>query len=509
MILMVLGSILNAQEDVLCRSCLCVKKEPLLLASSSSQDDNKDDKKEKNPEKDIYQWFKTYSEVVGLVEKKAFRSVDFSDFIQDSLKSAVSQVDAHSAFFTRDSYKTAMESATGEFSGIGISIIGKSPDDEALTIIDVVQPGPAQKAGLQANDKIVEVDGKKLKGMTTDEATSKLKGKIGTEVKIKVVRNKKPLEFAITRDIIKDQTSSCYHFPDHGIYYLSLKMFAENSAQQMSELLHKANAGKCKGIVLDLRRNPGGTLDSAIEMAGLFLEKGAMVALTKNKFGMRVAEYRTKTEPVLKSDVPIFILIDNFTASAGEILAGCLQYHSIKNFEDKNAKKNKRLMIFLVGVPTFGKGSVQEVIPISNGCALKLTTMLYYLPDEKLIQARGIEPDFLIKPRMIPSDELKWVSEMYGKESSLKHYITAEEVENPGKKPEEKKKEDEKEKSWEEKHREALLSDIQVQTCVNMINMLDNSRKNAPKMVKNRDKALSFLKQHYMTDNPVQVVKIK
>lgn len=492
-------------------------------------------------EKDIYLWFKTYSEVVSLAEKKAFRSVDFSKFIQGSLKTAVAEVDAHSAFLNKESYKAAMETTSGEFSGIGVSIISKTPDDDALVIIDVIPGGPAEKAGLRSGDKIVEADGNKFKGLSSDEAINKLKGKAGSYIKIKIIRNKKPLEMKVKRDIIKDQSSICYLFPKHHVYYFSLKIFTENAAAQMSELLQIANAGKCKGIVLDLRRNPGGILQSAIEMSALFVDKNSLIAVTKDNKRKVVDKYFTSTEPVLKTDVPVFVLIDNFTASAAEILAGSLRHHSMQSYE-KKGKKGRNLLVFLVGTTTFGKGSVQEVIPISNGCALKLTTMLYYLPDDLSIQATGIEPDFLIKPKFVPVDELRWINEMYGKESSMKHHITSKEA--TGKESEKDKKEvkktkdddessvldevefdleaahrkgiddeddkkDDSPQKWEERQKEALGHDVQVQAAVNLISMLAMARKCDASLVDTREKALVFLKKHYVTDDKVEVEKVK
>lgn len=477
-------------------------------------------------EKNIYQWFKTYSEVVGLVEKRAFRTVDFAKFIQNSLKAAAAEVDAHSAFLTKKSYQSAMESTAGEFSGIGVSIMSKALEDEALLIIDVIQQGPADKAGVQSGDKIVEVNGDKIKGLSSDDAIEKLKGKPGTEVKIKIVRNKKPLEIKVIRDMVKDQNSLCYYFKAQNIYYLSLKMFTEDAAGQIATLLHKANEGKCKGLVLDLRRNPGGTLQSAIEMAGLFLEKQSLVTVTKDRNRAVVEKYFTSSSPLLKTDVPIFILIDNFTASAAEIIAGALRYHSIQGGKDK---KNSNLQVFLVGINTFGKGSVQEVMPISNGCALKLTTMLYYLPGDHSIQATGIEPDFLVKPKILPVEEMRWISEMYGKESSLKRHITV--LEATGKPaPEDKKaattdapsatgadddddqalaKVPEKAKNMEERIKEELGGDVQVQAAINMINLLDFARRCDPKIVNTRQKAYQFLKQQYITDDKIEVVQVK
>ncbi len=474
----------------------------------------------KDQEKDIYQWLRTYAEVISTVQDKAIRGTNFKEFIEHSLKAAAGNIDSHSAFLDEKAYSAIIESASGEFSGIGISIISKPPEDDALVIIDVVPGGPAEKAGVKAGDKIVEVSTTKLRGLSSDEVINKLKGSIGSSVMIKVLRNKKPMEFTLTRDTIKDQNSMCYFFKDQNIYYLSLRMFCEPVADQIRKLLEKANTGKCKGLVLDLRRNPGGVLQSAVEMAGLFLKKRSLVAVTKNKGGDVVDKYYTARNPVLSSSTPIFILIDNFTASAAEILAGALRYHAMQAQES-----GKPLMVFLVGTPSFGKGSVQEVIPISNGCALKLTTMLYFLPGDLSIQATGIEPDFVIKPKIVPHDELKWVNEMYGKETSLKHHITVKEATGvePVKTEEEKKAEAAKkaavsgeektagaepEKSFEEKQQEALMEDVQIQAAVNMINVFTLAKKAEPKKMKTRKDALGVLKQHFMTDDKTQLEKV-
>jgi carboxyl-terminal processing protease len=415
-----------------------------------------------------------------------------------------------------------MESTSGEFSGIGVSIMGKNPDDDILPIIEVIVGGPAQKAGIKSGDKVIEVNGEKLRGLTTDEVINKLKGKVGSEVALKIVRDKKPIDFKVKRDIIKDQTSQCYLFKAQNIYYLSLKVFAETSAKQMSELLQKANAKACKGIILDLRHNPGGTLNAAIDMASLFLEKGSLVVVTKNKKLEVVEKYSTKTEPLLNSDIPIFVLIDNLTASASEILAGALRYHSEKSYETSK-KKGRKFLVFLLGIQSFGKGSVQEVIPISNGCALKLTTMMYELPGDNSIQAKGITPDFVFKPRFVPVDEMKWIEDLYGKETSLKHHISAEEAQGKPaldkekvkaeklkeQKEKEKKEEEYTPEEWEKKRQEALAHDAQIAAAVNMISWLDFARKLQPTLVDSRQKALSFIKERYLTDDTVVLEKVE
>lgn len=485
--------------------------------------------KKSNPvdeERHTYQWIKTYGEVLGMVKKRGWRHADVEKFVQDSLKFGISRVDAHSAFFAPDSFLAAKESASGEFPGVGISIIGKTLDDDVLVIVDVVEGGPAFKAGMKSGDKITEVDGFKLKGLSSDEVINKLKGKVNTTVVVKYLRNKKPCETTLTRDIIKDQQSFAYYFKEQKVYYVSLRLFADNTADQVSDLLKKANAGECRGIVLDLRRNPGGVLDSAIDMAGLFLAKKSLVVSTKKSDGRVVSEYYTSVDPLLKMDIPVVVLIDNFTASAAEILAGVLQHYSQKSYEKEKGAAHK-VMVFLVGTGTFGKGSVQEVIPISNGCALKLTTMLYYLPGDVSIQAVGIQPDFVVKPKFIPTEEMKWVLDMYGKETSFKGHITTGEVKGVGKEPaeqpkasaqdksdseegEEKKPNgDEPEKNWEERHKEAITGDNQIQAAVNIINLLSFAREHAPRLIKTREKALEFLKKHYISDDLKEIEKIR
>jgi len=479
-------------------------------AESNLLDANHTLKSKDEQEKEIFQWFRTISEVVHLISKKHYKEIDFPSFIQNALKAAVPNTDPHSSFFSKKSYQSAMESTSGEFSGIGVSIMSKAPEDDFLMIIDIIQGGPSDKAGLKGGDKIVEIDNESLKGLSSDEVINKLRGKIGTSVKIKIIREKKPLEFTVKRQMIKDQSLLCYNFKNQNVYYISLKIFAENTTQQTAKILKKANS-QCKGIIIDLRRNPGGILDSAVDMASLFIEKGSLVVSTKDKNQAIISSYHTKTNHVLNSNIPIFILIDNFTASASEILAGCLQHYSEQN--------QKNLSVFLVGTKTFGKGSVQEVIPISNGCALKITTMLYYLPNNISIQAKGIEPDFVVKPKTIPEKEIKWVKELYGEETALKHHITSEEAEGkltqPKKQPTSKEEDEENEskeemaKNWEERHRKAIGQDVQIQACVNMINMLNIARQTAPTNVDTRQKALAFLKKNYLTDNEVELVQVK
>jgi carboxyl-terminal processing protease len=491
-------------------------------------------KPDENSEEKKYGWIKTTADVIGMVEDRGFRQVNFSDCIQDALKAYLARIDSHTRFFTAEGAQSVRETASGKFSGIGVSITSKALEDDSLVLVDVIEGGPAHKAGMQVGDKIFEVDGVKLQGLSSDESIGKIKGEQGSWVKLKIVRGKKPLEVKVKRDIVKDNASSCYYFKDQGIYYLTLKIFSEPAAQQMKSLLVKANDKACKGIILDLRNNPGGVLESAVDMAGLFVDKGSVVVITKNNKNKVVASYKTSAEPVLKNDVPIFIITNNFTASAAEILAGCLRHYSdVASSGGKDAKAKRNLMVFVVGMTTHGKGTVQEVIPVGQGCAMKLTTMLYFLPDDTSIQAVGIEPDFLVKPKSVPEKEMKWIDEVYGRESALKNHITAlevkkvegkevtaeEEAQAKKKKPSSSSDDDDDEdpnnikpmteKQMEDRRKKEIGQNVQVQACVNMINLLDITRKSMPALINTRAKALTFLKKNYLTDNPVVVESIK
>jgi len=499
-----LGTMLTLLPLILCGQHVIMQKRGPMASTTTDAYTMPKKSSYNEAEKNIFKWFRTFSEVIHLVNQKHYKKVDTATFIQDALKAALPKTDPHSSFFPRESYKSAIESASGKFSGIGISIMNKAPEEDYLVIIDVIQGGPSDKAGIKPGDQIVAVDGKVLKGLSSDEIVTKLRGKVGTMVKLKILREKKPMELEIKREVIKDQNLLCYHFEKTNIYYFSIKMFADNTPTQMHRLLKKAQANNCKGCIFDLRRNPGGVLDSAVAMVSLFVPKGSLVASTKNQAGKTINTYHTKTNPIFTAKCPVKILIDNFTASASEIFSGCLKHYS--------SQPNSKLPVVLVGTGSFGKGSVQEVIPVSNGCALKLTTMTYFLPNDTPIQAEGIKPDIIVQAKVIPEKETKWIKELYGKESALKHHIPAhnkpKEEKKPGKSSLEKESKAELAKNWEQRYREALTKDTQVQACVNMISMLNIARKGKASPMP-RKEALSFLGQHFLTDKEDKLTRIK
>jgi len=469
----------------------------------------------------VYNWTRTFAEILQLTGRKHCKIQEAQECFYKAFDSFLNCLDPHSGFLEPKTYTKMIEETSGEFFGIGIVMDNtRKQKDKFLLVISTIPDGPADKAGLQALDKIVEVNGEVLEGMTTEEATTKLRGERDTTVTVKVLREGHPdlLSFDITRDVVKEQSSLSFYIPTYNIYYMSLTTFADNSAQQLEKLLEKAKEKKYKGLILDLRMNTGGLLNAGIDIAGLFLDRGSLVASTKGKDNKTLEEYATDRTPVADSTLPVFILINNYTASAAEILSGSLKIHS-ERLAREAAEQNKpqqKLMIFLVGTKSFGKGSVQEVIPISNNCAIKLTIALYYLPEDTLIQGKGIDPDFVVERTSPPTEKIKWFTEHHGREHNLEGSIDLEkdkkdkEAEEKKKRDEQKKKDEEKKhKTWAERVRDILNQDNQFKTTIDLINVLDLAKQLNPSLVDNRQKAIEFLNTQVVTDKEIALEEVK
>lgn len=460
-----------------------------------------------------YNWSRTFVEVMQITHQKHFKISNPQEGMIKAIDAFLTNLDPHSNFLDPKTYKSILESTSGEFFGIGIIIDNtRQTKDKFLLVIDTIPNGPADTAGVKSLDKIVEIDGKPLEGMTTEEATSMLKGERNTKVHIKIMRDNFPdiISLDIKRDEIKEQASLCFSIPKHAIYYLSLNTFSDGSTQQVEKLLKKIKNKDYKALILDLRNNSGGLLTAAIDIAGLFLDKGSTVVSIKSK-GERETERYTTTnkEPLVNNTIPIFILINNYTASAAEILAGCLKVHSEKLAQDAHKKPQKKLMVFLVGMRSFGKGSVQEVIPITNNCAIKITTSLYYLPDDISIQGIGIEPDFTLERRFPPTEQMLWFNKFYGREKALTNYIKSDQHDEKEKhKQDEKNKKNIKEKNWTERAQDMLDKDSQLRETITLINLLHMAQTCCPENVNNRTKAVAFLKNVYLTDETLDLQEL-
>lgn len=483
----------------------------LLFVSSATLISKEKPRKEttaEEAEQIIFDGMRTFAKVFQISTDKHYRITDLQDCINEAIKRYLNYLDPHSSFLDQKTYKRMLETTSGEFYGIGIVIDNtRTEKDKTLLIIDTIPEGPADTAGLKPLDKIVEIDGESLEGMSTDEAITKIKGERNTTVHIKALREGKSdlISLDITRDVVKEQNSLCFYLEDPNVYYISLTMFSENAVRRIEELLKKAQSKPYKALILDLRNNTGGLLSAAVDIAGLFLKKGSFVVSTRDKKGSIIDRYVTTREPIANNDLPIFILINNYTASAAEILAGCLKIHSDQLSKEKNGPK---LKIFLVGSKSFGKGSVQEIIPIGSNSAAKITTSFYFLPQDISIQAEGITPDFLVEKTMPPTEQVKWFQKYYGRESALPRYIKKHGEEE--KKEEEKKKTaDTKKKPWSQRAREALEKDNQLREAVTLINTYHFAQDLVPEKMTTRQDAVKLINEINVTDKPLKLTEVK
>ena len=296
----------------------------------------------------------------------------------------------------------------------------------------------------------------------------------------------------------------------HAAFYSMTKISAisalpclpKTSVNQLEKLIQEANKKKYKGIILDLRNNSGGLLQAAIDIEGLFVDKGSLVCVTKDKNNKEIERYVTKRKPISCSTPFIVILINNYTASAAEILAGGLKIHSAAQ------KKTDKPIVILVGTKSFGKGSVQEIIPIGGDCAAKITTSLYYLPDDKSIQGIGIEPDATVERTTPLPEQVAWFNANYGREQALANYIKQDGVDDKDK--EAKKGESKTEaKGLLERTKEMLATDNQFQEAITIINLLNTAKAIAPKTVVNRPAAVEFLKNNYHSNKKIELTEMK
>jgi carboxyl-terminal processing protease len=454
----------------------------------------------------LYSWSRTLAESFQIVKTKYYiKDLNPKDAILKAIGAFVGN-DPHSALLAPSEHKEILESTSGEFFGIGVAIAEKAPEEEFLAIMNTVLDGPAEKAGVKGGDKLIEIDGAALRGLSTAEATAKLKGPRNSVVNIKVMRDgvTESLPFAIKRDVVKEQSTLSFYFKEHGIYYVHLNTFSNNAVTALEGLIKKAYKQKSKGLILDLRNNSGGLLTAAVDMASLFLDKGSLVVSTKDRDNKQLEEWRTTREPISSAAMPIIILINNFSASAAEILAGALKIHS-QQMAQKNGSKQQRIPIILVGTKTFGKGSVQEVIPISNDCALKLTTALYFLPNDETIQGVGIEPDLLLERKFPPPNHMQWVSQVYGRESALRNSIKVKGSEaKVDKETKDKKNTKKNDKEWRVKRKEAIESDSQIRDAITCLNILNGM----PQAWHNRADAISLLKRTLALDDNMKSEEI-
>ncbi|GFK93184.1 Carboxy-terminal processing protease CtpB [Fundidesulfovibrio magnetotacticus] len=329
---------------------------------------------------------KRFSQVLDLVETNYVKDVTRKDLIDGAIVGMLQQLDPHSTFLTKEDFKEMQVSTSGEFSGIGIEI---SVENGRITVISPIDDTPADKAGLRAGDVIVEIEGQTTQDMTLMDAVQRIRGPKGKPVSLTVVHkgSNKPEKLRIVREAIPIVSVKTTEL-EPGYLLVRITRFNENTTNELKEAVKNATKERpLLGLILDLRNNPGGLLDQAVSVSDFFLTKGRIVTIKGRRDEQR-KDFDSKKDGA-EPAVPVTVLINAGSASASEIVAGALQ-------------DNRRAL--LVGDKTFGKGSVQTVIPLSDGSGVKLTTALYYTPSGRSIQAEGIEPDFKV-PLQEPDKE--------------------------------------------------------------------------------------------------------
>ena len=338
-------------------------------------------------------YIKLFMEAYQLVKEKYVEKKEPKVLFEGAIQGMLNKLDPHSTLFTPDQLKEFQVETSGEFGGLGIQIT--KTKDGKLMIIAPIEDTPAYRAGLKPGDIIVKIDGKEVTpDMSLMEAVNLMRGKPGTKITIWVWRKgwSEPKPFTITRAIIKIKSVK-YRILPGDIGYIRFTMFQRNSIEEFKKALEAIKKDKnLQGIIVDVRNNPGGLLDSAVAISDYFLPKGALIVYTKGRIPESIKKYYSLHEPVIPTDIPVVMLVNGGTASAAEILTGALRY-------------NDRAIV--VGEKTFGKGSVQTLYPLDMGYAIKITTAKYYMPNHQCIDGKGIEPDIKVKLSEKDIEELK------------------------------------------------------------------------------------------------------
>ncbi|MFC1889296.1 S41 family peptidase [Thermodesulfobacteriota bacterium] len=398
---------------------------------------------------DTYKTLKTFADVLSIVQKKYVEDVDSQELVYGAIHGMLKTLDPHSSFLSPEEYKEFQLDTKGSFGGLGIEI---SVRDGVLTIISPIEDTPAYRAGIQAGDKIILIEGEPSKDMTLMEAVKKLRGKKGTEVTISIWREgfEKLKEITIVRDIIKIQSVKKKDIGD-GYGYVRILQFKQNTVSDLEKALKELEneyAGGLKGIVLDLRTNPGGLLDQAVGVSDMFLDSGLIVYIDGRMKSQKM-EFSAK-ENSMYPDIPIVVLVNHGSASASEIVAGALQ-------------DNDRAII--LGTPTFGKGSVQSIISMEDGSGLKLTTARYFTPDGNDIQAKGITPDIELAASLKKVESKPMVI----READLKNHMKGRDEADPAEEPSEEDEPADLEQEGEADPTEGEVEDIQLERAIELL----------------------------------------
>ena len=339
-------------------------------------------KKAKEP--DTYEMLNLFGEVMERAKASYVEEVSDTKLIESAINGMLTSLDPHSSYLDTDDFSYMSEQTKGKFGGLGIEV---TMDNGLVLVVSPIDDTPAYKAGIKAGDYITHIDGETVIGMNLNDAVSKMRGKIGTKVKLSIRRaNAKPFDITLKREEIKIQSVKT-EIKNDDVLYIRISSFAEENDKEIAKAVSDAKKklkDKLAGIVIDVRNNPGGLLDQAVAVSDLFLDKGEIVS-TRSRNEEDTVKYTAEPGDIAK-DLPIVVIINEGSASASEILSGALQDH-------------RRAVV--IGEKSFGKGSVQTVIPLGEYGAMRITTARYYTPSGRSIQAKGIEPDIVVKPAKV------------------------------------------------------------------------------------------------------------
>ncbi|MCK5360444.1 MAG: S41 family peptidase, partial [Gammaproteobacteria bacterium] len=348
---------------------------------------------------------RAFTEVFGKVKSDYVESVDDKDLLEHAIKGMLSGLDPHSSYLNKEEFKEMRIGTDGKFGGLGIEV---SMENGFVKVISPIDDTPAQRAGMMAGDVIVRLDDTPVKGMTLNEAVKIMRGDPGTDILLTVVREGEegPLKITITRAIIRIKSVRS-RMLEPGYGYIRISQFQSATGTSMRKVLSelkKESGGELKGLVLDLRNNPGGVLNASVSVADAFVKKGKIV-YTEGRVKDSLLTFNASPNDLLKG-APMVVLVNGGSASASEIVAGALQDHH---------------RAIIMGTKTFGKGSVQTIMPMNNGAALKITTARYFTPSGRSIQAEGIEPDIIVEQLQISKKEESKIQRL--READLRDHL--------------------------------------------------------------------------------------
>ena len=361
-----------------------------------------------SPPANSYEKLKAFSEILSLVESNYVEEVGSDELIEGAIKGMVKTLDPHSSYLPPKSYKDMLVDTSGKFGGLGIEI---SIRKGVLTVVSPIEETPAFKAGIKAGDKIIKIEDESTLDMTLTDAVTRLRGKTGTPINITIFRETldAPKEFTIVRDIIKVRSVIKKVYRDE-IGYVKIRSFSKATSRDLDTALEEFEKKGVTKLVLDVRNNPGGLLNQAVEVSDRFLKKENLIVYTKGRTNEQNMRFTTH-DKVKRVTYPMIVLVNGGSASASEIVAGALQDLG---------------RAVILGTPTFGKGSVQTIIPLTDGSALRLTTARYYTPSGRVIQENGIEPDIVVEmplPSEVIEEEDEKTKEEKAEKDKLRRFI--------------------------------------------------------------------------------------